>query len=258
MLQFAKNVLGNQRHFEEVLSDVREEKIGTIRFGASAMRTNFALPIVLPIFAQKYPNVNIQVKDNTSANLQNLLLADELDVAICSLNEAISNLNTNLLLSDNIYFCVTDKLLKQYYPENYQTLKEKSVGGASLADFSELPFLTLDTPNKLGMTMAKCFEEGGFTPKSYLSATFTRTFPSLCSSSLAASVCTQMTINSSMSILSHDMNIFRLLYNNNFVYHNIYLTYPKGKYMTEYLKYFMKLIIDCFARVNKKDLTKLA
>ena len=258
MFRFAKEVLDSQRHFTEILSDVSAETRGTIRFGASSLRSNFCLTKVLPKFSQIYPNVNIEVTDNTSANLQNLLIEDELDVALCSLNENITNLNTKLVLADNIYFCVTDRLLQEYYPETYKELKEQAAHGASLANFAKLPFLTLATPNKLGVTMTKCFEEAGFTPKSYLNTTFTTMYPSLCSSGLAACVCTQMTLNTNTSLLSDDMNIFHLLYNGKYTYHNVYLTYPKGKYITKYLQLFMALVEECYATVNLQDLSRLS
>lgn len=258
MLRFAKEVLDSQRHFTEILSDVSEETRGTIRFGASSLRSSFCLTKILPKFSKIYPNVNIEVTDNTSANLQNLLLEDELDVALCSLNENITNLSTKLVLADNIYFCAPDRLLQEYYPDTYKELKQQAVQGASLENFAKLPFLTLATPNKLGATMTKCFEEAGFTPKSYLSATFTRMYPSLCASGLAACVCTQMTLNANTSLLSDDMNIFHLLYNGKYTYHNIYLTYPKGKYITKYLQLFMALVEECYATVNIQDLSRIS
>ena len=258
MLAFCRKVLHEQQNLQEILSDITEDTKGTIRFGASMLRSNFCLPQILPQFSHHYPHVNIRVSDHISETLQNMILQDELDVALCSLNEPISEVETHLILSDNVYLCVTDKLLQQYYPSTYPALKEKSRLGAFIGDFSRLPFLTLDSPNKLGRVMDHCFKEAGFVPKSYLSATFTRLFPALCSHSLAACVCTQMTLNTYEGVLPRDMNIFHLRYRGKYVYHNVYLTHAKKTYVPQYMNYFYTLINDCFASLNRKDLSRIS
>ena len=54
------------------------------------------------------------------------------------------------------------------------------------------------------------------------------------------------------------MNIFHLLYRGKYVYHNVYLTHAKKTYVPQYMNYFYTLINDCFASLNRKDLSRIS
>ncbi len=75
LLDFTNRVLNEEEDFRGVLSDIRDESRGLIRFGASFVRYNATLPAILPQFTQRYPQVSFHLTDDASAHLMQQLLA---------------------------------------------------------------------------------------------------------------------------------------------------------------------------------------
>ena len=99
----------------------------------------------------------------------NKLDQSELDVILSVRNENLPGLSSTLLLSNQLYLLVSDRLLEQYYGQAAASIKEQSRRGTQLEDFAKLPFLLITPPNKLGTIIANCFEEAGIIPHVYLS-----------------------------------------------------------------------------------------
>ena len=257
MLMFAKTVLTERKNFEDKLADIETEGRGIIRFGASYLRSSSCLPHVLPTFTTQFPKVSIHLTDSTSAKLQQLLLDGELDLALSVLNDHLPSLSTTLILADQIYLCISDQLLQKYYGAQAEQLKEKSVAGARVADFKELPYFVLSTPNILGITIAKCFEEADYAPYIYFSTTSTGLAPQICTNGLAACFLSQMNLNNNPALLEQNVNIFPLLYEDKPVYHNLYLAHHAKQYLTKYMLYFMELLKEYFSSFNEINLTRM-
>ncbi|MDR1915479.1 MAG: LysR family transcriptional regulator, partial [Synergistaceae bacterium] len=174
VLSFAERLLAEEKNLKSILSDVVNLDRGEIVIGASSPRSNAYLPQILPSFTKTYPNVQIILVDKTSDQLEKLVLKNELDFAFC-VNAAINQRNfvAEAMLNDLIYFCVSDKLLYKHYGDRTESIKKKALPGAYMADFSELPFLTIMANNRLGQCIHACFQEAGYTPHSYMMATYT-------------------------------------------------------------------------------------
>lgn len=257
MLTFAKNVLTERQHFENVLADIEEEQLGHIRFGASYLNSRTCLPIVLPQFAKEYPNVSIELIEFTSARLQQLILSGDLDMALTVINDNAPNVKTTLIMEDKIYLCVSEDLLKKYYGKDRKSLKEKALHGAYVGDFRKLPFSIVSPPNILGTSISNCFEEANFTPKVYFESTSVGLSSTICSHDLAACFISQTNLINSLPSLSKKINIFPLMYKGKLVYHKRYLVHNSRQYMTKYMLRFEELIIECFSKLGAKDLTRV-
>ena len=253
LLQFADKVLNQEQEFKEVLSDIAEEARGTIRFGASFIRYNIALPAVLPDLTRRYPHVSMDLTDDTSDHLHSQLLEGNLDVILSVRNENIPGLSSTLLLANQIYLLVSDRLLKKYYGAETEIIKERSRHGAHLKDFAKLPFLMLTPPNRMGTILTNCFEEAGCAPQVYIRTDHLRMSETISSKALAATFSTTMPLNKTKKQLASDVNIFPLLYKEKPVYHNLYLAYFKNRYHARYLKYFIELLENYFKNVETMD-----
>lgn len=57
----------------------------TLRLGIGQVRGNHWLPIILPIFCQQYPRVNVHVMQSTESRMAELLLQDKIDLVFGAL-----------------------------------------------------------------------------------------------------------------------------------------------------------------------------
>ena len=140
------------------------------------------------------------------------LIRGELDVVLTVNDANTPGLASKLLLTNRLYMCVSDKLLKKYYGNKAERIKQISRRGAHIEDFAKLPIVMITPPNRLGTIIANCYEEVGCNPNIYIQTDHMRMVESIASKALAATFTTTMPLNVTRSQLAPDVNIFPLLY----------------------------------------------
>ncbi|HHV19477.1 MAG TPA: LysR family transcriptional regulator [Thermoanaerobacterales bacterium] len=95
---------------EQNIQDIVAARAGRIILGTSLFLSSLLLPALLPHFKEKYPGIVIDVKTSSSSLLENLLLRDEIDVALITLP----------VHSDKIHVVplFTERLLLMVSPDN--------------------------------------------------------------------------------------------------------------------------------------------
>lgn len=257
MLHYADRWLLEEQKLKDTVSDISAEQRGVIRFGASYARYVTLLPEILPSFSNQYPNVSIDIVDNNAVQLITQMLSGDLDIILSPRKDILPTLESTLLMSTTVYLCVADRLLKQYYGTEAEALKEKSMSGADLADFSKLPFYLINPPNSLGSRIAACFEEAGFIPCTYMRVETLRMSSIIASTGLAATFNTTVPLDTEVKTMAPDVNIFPLKSHGELVHHNVYLIHYKNRYMPQYLQYFRNLIIDFYGRMITINLARI-
>lgn len=258
VLKFAEQVFAGDKNLKDVLTDAVNSDKGEIIIGASSPRYNSYLPQILPRFSAMYPNVDIIIVDKTSDHLEKLVQKNELDFAVV-VDAQISHpsLEIKSVHSDQLYFCVSDRLLKQYYGEETEALKQRSLSGARLEDFKELPFLTISANNRLGKRIEQCFQEAEYVPRSYIKATYTTMMVPLCNDSLAGCFTSQMNLSGWKEQLAEYVNIFPLSMNGSPVSMTINLINHRQRYLNHHVRYFLKLTEEYFTKMEGRQLARM-
>lgn len=254
VLSFAEVVNKEHRNLLDILSDVEQQERGVLRFGASPLRMNNCLPNILPNFSARYPNVELRVIDAFSSQLEPMVLDDKLDFAIVLSGNPNVKLVNHHLLNDQVYLCVSDSLLKLYYDNQAEELKEKSFPGADVTDFSRLPFCIHE--NRLGHTLRECFEEGGVIPKTYINSADTRITATLAFQGLAASFATQMSLANRLTEIPKDINIFPVHHHGVPLSQSLALIRRKDRYLSHYSKFFLELLFHYFDELEHIHLSR--
>ena len=244
VLSFAEIVNKEYTNLRDILSDIEQQERGVISFGASSMRTNTCLPHILPEFSKQYPQVELRLTDAISSKLEPMVLDGILDFAIVLSGAPNPKLIDHHLLNDQVYLCVSDELLAQYYGEQTQKLKDMAIQGANVTDFARLPFCMHS--NRLGHKLLECFDEGGVTPKTYLTSEDTRITTSMCFQGIAACFATQMRLINRQSDIPDNINIFPVHHHGEPLIQRISLIRRKDRYLSHYSKYFLDLLFRYF------------
>ncbi|MGI8470276.1 MAG: LysR family transcriptional regulator [Pyrinomonadaceae bacterium] len=125
LLERARKIL---REHDTALMEVAEiagAEYGRLRIGtASAMFATMQLPEILQKLKEKFPNAEINVVSGTSATLVEKISHGGIDIAFVSLPVEASNIQTELLLSDEIVAIA--------HP-NHPKAKQKVISAAALA-----------------------------------------------------------------------------------------------------------------------------
>lgn len=254
VLSFAQVVAKEHINLQDILSDIEQQERGTIRIGASVARGCAILPKILPQFSKRYPNVEIRFTDAISAKLRPLVVKGELDFSVVLDTDADPKLVNQHLMDDQIYLCVSERLLQQYYPDEAAELKVQSLNGAHIKDFSRLPFAILN--NYLGGKIQHAFDEANIKPNNYITSTMLQVAAPLCSQGLCAGFLTQMSLIDQAAQIAADVNIFPLLYQGKPMAQPLSLIRMKDRYLSHYSKYFIEVLSDYFLNLAPIELVR--
>ncbi len=248
VLNFAQQLLDSDTLLRDSLSRIEAQEAGILRFGASPLRMNAALPAILTAFSARYPKVELRLTDNLSQELEPLVLRGDLDFAAILSPEPNVLFEITPLMRDPLYLCVSDRLLRKYYPDEAESIRERSREAADLADFARLPFCFHS--NRLGVYIAECFVDRGIVPNVYVTSSDTLISLSLCCEGLAACFATHMRLITEMHRIPEDVNVFPLYVRGKPVDQTLSLVRRKDRELTQYARYFTGLLSAYFAGVE--------
>lgn len=253
-LRKAENIESNiQIKFKEL----NHGQSGELRIGTTEGRLRILLPNILYEFKKQYPNVNLRMISNKTAELLDMISNNKLDMAIVAPSIPKPNFNYDVVIKEHMYLVISDNMLSEYFPEDYPNCKVKLSHGADLRLFKEVPFV-LNLPGfssrlkidkhllKIGATL-NCVNESTAMDLHHL----------MSARDYAASFCLTMYIpdiwklNDSSSTNS-TLNIFPIADFNEI--NPISITYLKDKVFPEYGYAAMKIIKNLCQYYSKIDI----
>ncbi|MBQ3457773.1 MAG: LysR family transcriptional regulator [Synergistaceae bacterium] len=259
VLNFAQKIHQEELNLKAVLVDTLQSDSGEITMSASSPRFNYYLPNVFEKFSAEFPSVTIDLIDRTSDESELLVQKNQVDFAVTvDTDSRHLKVNVKATYDDPVYFCVSDKLLRKHYGEEMYSLREKSVNGANLEDFSRLPFLIVSPLGRLGRKVAQCFNEAGYEPKVYLKAGYTTIMAPVCNAGLAGCFTSHMNMARWHYNMADDVNIFPLNFNGKPVLLKIYVIYSRQRYLNHHCRRFIDLLEEQFKVIGGEKLVRMS
>ncbi len=255
VLAFADVVLKEQTNLTDILSDIEKNERGVIRFGASTMRMN-TIAAIFPAFSARYPNVELRLTSVISQGLEPLVSSGELDFAIVVQDKSDPDLLQEPLMEDRIYLCVADPLLRRFYPEEADSIRERSLQGARLRDFARLPFCIFT--NSMGRLIHRCFEEENVTPITRLTTSHTQICTTIGFQGSMAFFATQANLTGRRSEIPRNLDIFPLHDQGSPMFLQVSLLRHRRRYLTHFSKYFLELLSGYCADTEDEPMSRLA
>ncbi|MCD7909066.1 MAG: LysR family transcriptional regulator [Clostridium sp.] len=260
VLKYAETIFADEKRLFAVLADLGNSDSGLITIGVTSPRCNAYLPQVLEKYSVLYPKVLVSFIESTNNELEHLVQKNQLDFAVGAYIEgSYPNIQSHSTHEDPIYFCVSDRLLyKTYTSGEIAKLKEKSLKGANVADFSRIPFMIPTIQNRLGERVLQCFQDALCTPEIHYTSKHTTMIIPLCNRGLAAGFTSHMNLSNWLPQLADDVNVFPLCQNGKLVTTSIKLIYHKQRYLNHFVKAFIQLTEEALDTLERQDLSRLS
>jgi DNA-binding transcriptional LysR family regulator len=102
---------------DDAASAMREGAAGSLRVGASVSSGAFLMPRLIGRFYSLYPDAKVHVITQASLHLEDKLLTNELDLAICEIPVHNAALLSKAILSDRLVACCSASVRPQYPKE---------------------------------------------------------------------------------------------------------------------------------------------
>ncbi len=128
LFQLAKNLLDHAEQVERTMTDLGIGK-KVLRLGVPPMIGSFLLPIIYKDFVTNHPEIQLEITESGRLELNKLLQADRLDMALIPHNEPIENQYNSIEIAQFEIVCCAHKdnavcKIKEVTPQN---LKEQNV-----------------------------------------------------------------------------------------------------------------------------------
>lgn len=171
MLFYSKQMLRNESQMMASLADLSAECSGHLVLGMSRQRIQVFFPGIWEQYHDAYPNVSLDLRQSYTLKMADALQAGKLDLFVGVDVPSASNLNVVPLASEYLFCLVHDKVLKEYCPDHWQELLNKSVAeGLDVSDFKGFPILLLASDNRIRSLLDRAYDRCGIMPRTILEA----------------------------------------------------------------------------------------
>ena len=118
-------IVANDR-LENQLQDIRQENSGHLRLGISVQRGMRILPLAMPKFIARYPNVSLELRETGSVRMEDLLRYGEIDLAFAALESTSARFDYKLIEKETTGILVgrSSKLAERFESGTAIPLKE--------------------------------------------------------------------------------------------------------------------------------------
>lgn len=167
----AKEIISIKERLLNELHDISDFKKGKINIAFPYTRGSYMIPETIPKFKEIYPNIEINLIENHSSDLEHLLLNSDAEIAI---------LNTPITNKDIDYISLGDEEIVLLVSLNHPLSKkfknkEKDFPKVTIDEFSNDRFILQYETQRTGQIAQRIFKDSKFTPKEIF---YTRNFES--------------------------------------------------------------------------------
>ena len=117
MLSYAQKILALYHELEEELSSLQNQVSGHLRIGASTTIAQYILPRILAGFKKQYPEVQLTLLNANTERIEQLLLANSIDIGMIEGNSTLPQLHYEPFVEDEIVLVTSTDNSKMLQPE---------------------------------------------------------------------------------------------------------------------------------------------
>ena len=112
----AKQMLELRDETYRELADIKDFSVGQLTLGLSHTRGRVILPEILPVFKDRFPNIDLKLIEGNSSELADDLLHGNIDLIIDMLPFKVENVETVPICEEEILLAVPDTVLEHAFP----------------------------------------------------------------------------------------------------------------------------------------------
>jgi DNA-binding transcriptional LysR family regulator len=156
-LAAAEIILAANAQLESQLREIKHDYSGRLRLGISVSRAMQVLPLVLPLFSQRYPHVTLEIRESGSNGLEELLRKGEIDLALAAIESTSPHTTFELIEKETIGILAG---------RDTAVAKRMTSGTPiSIQDVKDEKFVCLTTSHSSRVVQDKLFLKNGFSPR---------------------------------------------------------------------------------------------
>lgn len=179
-MDYALQILQLEKELLHKMQCSKKLEAGRITIGIPSCYGAYILPQVLPAFKRQFPQIDLQIIEESSDDLETRLEKGFIDFAIVNLPIHNKQLLYETLLMDHVVLAVPNTLLQNELPTTYPLKASSLLDTVCLQDYRHTPFLLLKPGHRVSYISKKILEEENITPNIYLQSSSIDTLCEFC------------------------------------------------------------------------------
>ncbi|MFE5473215.1 LysR family transcriptional regulator [Bacillus safensis] len=231
----AENILKERDDLLREMGEAAYEIGRELNIGAPAVTGGYVLPGLLKTFCQTYPHVHVQLIEGSPRELEKLLLAGKLDLAILSMPVEHESLKTKQMLTEPLLLAVPQAAQPWLSEELNEIIKR--AGQKEMVPFQLLegiPFIMLKEGYGFRHVVMELCRHHGFEPKVAFETSHIQTAQALVKNELGVTVVPKM-------VAQEDRNQVIYLNIDSCPTRTLVFAYVEERYLTKAAQAFMDL-----------------
>lgn len=229
-VEAAKKILTINRNLTTALNEINDETHGVIRVGISIHRSMYLLPQILPVFTDKYPDVDLQLIEDSSSKIEELACNEEIDLAFVNPDHQLEELEYLLLQKEQmvLFSSIETELAKRLTPGS-----EIFISAAK-----DEKFIALHQGQGVRVIQDKMFSETAISPKIVVETKSVEVARRLAIACKAVTIYPETMLNELENL--KDCSTYFPIKGEQFK-RNFYLCYNKNLYLSKFMKEFITI-----------------
>lgn len=240
----ARQLLDLRDETYKEIADIKDFSTGQLVIGVSHTRGQIILPEILPIYKERFPNIDLKLVEGNSKELDKGLLHGDVDLIIGMLPFVVENIETVPICEEEILLTVPNAVLERMFPDNLDEIKMRLEQDMDLNLLTGCPYLLLNKGNRVRTIADEIFEDAQITPNIILETENIETVLSLAIKGMGITFYPKMLMSSSVAFRNWHKAISALnFYHLNYAkaHGTLAIGYHKGHYLSQATKEFIQI-----------------
>lgn len=226
----AQKILDMVAQLQNEMDDISQMRKGRLMIGSLPITGAHIWPKVLPIFRQRYPDIEIVLVEETTAVLEQLTANGQTDVSLLTLPLQDKTLDYIPLIEETIYLAV---------PQNHPLACRTE--GVSLSAFADQPFIMLKKGQGFRDTSVQICADAGFSPQIVFESSNIETVQSLVAAGMGVGFVPQMVARAAWS---EHAPVYLTITEPYTPYRTIVIAHKRDRYMTKAAMAFIRTMVE--------------
>lgn len=231
-MEAAKHILTINANLAKEIAEINQEDHGKIRFGIPVQRGMLVLPKLLPAFYRLYPHVDVEIHEQGSGLMENMILDGTVDLAC---------MTTTARHEDLKYILIENEELVLLASKNTK-LAGRIPNGTPIhiTEAADEKFVSNKPGHSIRAVQDNLFISNDIHPKIILETVSIEVEKKVCLACDAVMICPRSYIEQTPEML--DAATYPILYAGG--QRHCYLCYRKNLYLTKYMQDFIRILTE--------------
>ena len=232
-MERAQKIVDMSEMLGREMNDISQMRKGKLMIGSLPITGSHILPLVLPVFQSRFPEIEIQLIEETTANLETLTASGETDICLLSLPVEEPSLTYETIIEEEICLALPPK-----HPIALSGADKN--GRIAIIELRDEPFIVLKKGQGFRQITVDLCREAGFEPRIVFESSNIETVQSLVAAGMGNAFVPHMVTRAQ----GYASSPFYLSLAEPRPTRTLVIAYRKGRYLTKAAEAFISTLTE--------------